>query len=144
MDQLPASCHIRTYCESDHTGVVALWDQVFVDPAPRNEPGRVIAAKTVWDQELFFVAEIDGRIVGTVMAGYDGHRGWLYTVAVAPSHRRMRIGAALIRHAEAALQSLGCVKINLQVLSPNIGAVTFYQRLGYHIEERISMGKTLD
>jgi len=77
------------------------------------------------------------------MAGYDGHRGWLYTVAVSPQYRRQGIGRKLVQHAESALIEMGCLKINLQVRASNAEVVAFYQRLGYLVEERISMGKLL-
>jgi ribosomal protein S18 acetylase RimI-like enzyme len=80
-------------------------------------------------------------VIGSVMAGYDGHRGWLYRVAVAHAHRHRGIGAALIHEAEKRLWALGCVKINLQVVGTNAGVTAFYQSLGYAVEDRISMGK---
>ncbi|WP_320392295.1 GNAT family N-acetyltransferase [Pseudomonas sp. P9_31] len=81
---------------------------------------------------------------GTVLAGYDGHRGWLYSVAVHPSHRRKGIGVKLVRHAEGALTARGCMKINLQIVSANEGVKTFYESLGYSTEPRISMGKKIE
>ncbi len=77
------------------------------------------------------------------MAGYDGHRGWLYAVAVDPGQRRGGVGTALVRHAEQMLRDLGCGKVNLQVRATNAAVVSFYERLGYAVEERISMGKRL-
>jgi ribosomal protein S18 acetylase RimI-like enzyme len=93
--------------------------------------------------DLFFVALINGIVVGTVMGGYDGHRGWIYSLAVSPETRRRGIGTALMRHAEQELARRGCPKINLQVLASNAGVVAFYQKLGYAVEERVSMGKVL-
>jgi hypothetical protein len=78
------------------------------------------------------------------MGGYDGHRGWIYSLAVDPAHRQQKVGTALIRHVERALAEAGSPKINLQVHSANAGAVAFYEKLGYRVEERISMGKVLD
>jgi ribosomal protein S18 acetylase RimI-like enzyme len=92
---------------------------------------------------LFFVAEEGGEVVGTALAGYDGHRGWVYYVAVEPSRRRRGVGAALMARAEEGLRALGCPKLNLQVRSSNRQAVAFYERLGYAVEERVSMGKLL-
>ncbi|MHC5732249.1 MAG: GNAT family N-acetyltransferase, partial [Nostoc sp.] len=80
-------------------------------------------------------------ILGTIMAGYDGHRGWLYTVAVSPQYQRQGIGSKLVRHAESVLIAMGCLKINLQVRISNAEVVEFYRKLGYLVEERISMGK---
>jgi ribosomal protein S18 acetylase RimI-like enzyme len=82
-------------------------------------------------------------IVGTAMAGYDGHRGWVYAVAVKPSHRRRGVGAALMARVEVALRAAGCPKLNLQVRASNRQAVAFYERLGYAVEDRVSMGKLL-
>jgi ribosomal protein S18 acetylase RimI-like enzyme len=135
--------NIRPFQESDADGVTALWREVFPDDPPHNAPAASIRRKLAVQRELFFVAEIDARIVGTVMAGYDGHRGWLYAVAVSPRLRRRGIGGALVRHAEAALGALGCPKINLQVRASNAGVVAFYETLGYRVEERISLGKRL-
>ena len=77
------------------------------------------------------------------MGGYDGHRGWIYSLAVAPDCRRRGIGSMLMKHAESALKQLGCPKINLQVLAGNAQVVDFYKRLGYAVEERINLGKIL-
>jgi ribosomal protein S18 acetylase RimI-like enzyme len=77
------------------------------------------------------------------MAGYDGHRGWLYAAAVLQSHQRQGIGTALVREAETLLSGMGCTKINLQVRSSNTAVTRFYNSLGYEIEERVSMGKRL-
>ncbi|BAY43543.1 GCN5-related N-acetyltransferase [Scytonema sp. HK-05] len=80
-------------------------------------------------------------IVGTIMAGYDGHRGWLYTAAVSPQHRRQGIGSKLVQHAESVLIAMECPKINLQVRASNAEVVAFYKKLGYFTEERITHGK---
>jgi ribosomal protein S18 acetylase RimI-like enzyme len=77
------------------------------------------------------------------MAGYDGHRGWLYAIAVHPSLRRTGLGSRLVRHAEQALVSVGCMKVNLQLLASNEATAAFYKSLGYAAEPRISMGKIL-
>jgi ribosomal protein S18 acetylase RimI-like enzyme len=132
---------IRGYKEFDEMRVVELWKRVFAYSEPRNDPRTVIRQKMALQPELFFVAVDDERVVGTVMGGYDGHRGWIYSLAVDPAHRGHNVGTALVRHAEGALAELGCPKINLQVVQSNAGAVEFYTKLGYRIEERISMGK---
>ena len=93
--------------------------------------------------ELFFVAIADEQVAGTAMAGFDGHRGWLYRVAVAPELRRQGIATSLIRHCEQALARRGCLKVNLQVRAPGPEAVRFYQACGYSLEERVSMGRQL-
>lgn len=92
---------------------------------------------------LLLVALEDDRIVGSVMAGYDGHRGWISRIAVLTSHRDRGLGEALIAAAEERLAALGCVKINLQVVEANAAVVEFYKRVGYQVEARISMSKLL-
>jgi ribosomal protein S18 acetylase RimI-like enzyme len=121
--------------------VVALWREVFGYDAPRNSPSLAIDKKLAVRDGLLFVAVEGDAVVGTAMAGYDGHRGWLYSIAVLPSHRRKGLGAALVAHAERALCDLGCMKVNLQVRVSNQATAAFYERLGYTIEPRVSMGK---
>lgn len=134
---------IRPYIESDEQAVIALWRDVFAYTEPRNRPEAVIRQKLACQRELFFVAVIEGKAAGTVMGGYDGHRGWIYSVAVAPSLRHRGIGTALMRHVEKALAERGCPKINLQIVSGNAGVAAFYKKLGFNVEERVSMGKLL-
>lgn len=134
---------VRVFGEGDAAAVAALWREVFPDDPPHNAPELVIAQKRACQPELFFVAEAGGAVVGTLMAGYDGHRGWLYAVAVGPRHRRRGVGTLLIRHAEAALAARGCTKVNLQVRASNAAVVAFYERAGYAVEERVSMGRRL-
>lgn len=135
---------IIEYADDRHrTQVIALWKTVLGYTAAHSEPGLSIDKKRAMGDGLFFVAEVDGAVVGTVMAGYDGHRGWLYSVAVDPSQRKQGLGAALVRHAEQALGARGCMKINLQIVGGNDSVSAFYASLGYAIEPRISMGKKL-
>lgn len=134
---------IRPYQDEDLDDVLELWRAVFPDGPPWNEPTSVIATKLKVQRELFFVAILDGRLVGTAMSGFDGHRGWVYAVAVAPDVRRRGTGAALMRRVEEELARRGCVKLNLQVRGTNAQAARFYERIGYTAEDRISMGKRL-
>jgi ribosomal protein S18 acetylase RimI-like enzyme len=129
------------YTEEYFAGVKTLWEEAFPDDPPRNYAEASIATKAPEHPELFLMALDQGTVVGTVMAGYDGHRGWLYRVAVAKSHRRNGVGRELIREAERRLWKLGCVKINLQVRGTNQAVTEFYCRLGYAVEDRISLGK---
>ena len=129
------------YADQHFAGVKALWEEAFTDDTPRNFAETAIPAKASEHPELFLVALDGNRVIGSVMAGYDGHRGWLYRVAVAASHRHRGVGAALVHEAEKRLWALGCVKINLQVRGANQGVTAFYQSLGYGVEDRISMGK---
>ena len=77
------------------------------------------------------------------MGGYDGHRGWIYSLAVSPEHRRHGVGTRLVRHVEARMSELGCPKVNLQINIDNRDVVAFYESLGYRVEERICMGKVI-
>jgi len=134
---------IRPYKEADEAAVAALWREVFPDEPAHNVPEEVIDRKLGVQRELFFVAVDGGDVVGTAMAGYDGHRGWVYAVAVKPSRRRRGVGAALMARVEEGLRAIGCPKLNLQVRASNREAVAFYERLGYAVEDRVSMGKRL-
>jgi ribosomal protein S18 acetylase RimI-like enzyme len=135
---------VTPFVNTVHRGqVTALWEAVFGYEAAHNDPGLVIDKKCAVGDELFFVALADGAVVGTVMAGYDGHRGWIYSVAVSPSRRRQGIGSRLLSHAERALISRGCMKINLQIMEGNESVVAFYSCLGYSVEKRVSMGKRI-
>lgn len=134
---------IRPYEEADEQAVIELWNESSPAHAPHNDPATAIRKKLQVQRELFFVAEVNGYMVGTAMGGYDGHRGWIYTVAVKPQCRRNGIGSALIRRLEAALSDRGCLKVNLQVFASNAEVVAFYEKLGYNVEDRISIGKRL-
>jgi ribosomal protein S18 acetylase RimI-like enzyme len=135
---------IRPFQESDQPSVVALWTSVFAYSSAHNELVSVIQHKLAVQRDLFFVARLDGRVVGTVMGGYDGHRGWIYSLAVSPEVRNRGIGSALMQQVEKELRKVGCPKVNLQVVASNAATVDFYKKLGYSIEERVSMGKLLD
>jgi ribosomal protein S18 acetylase RimI-like enzyme len=138
-----AQFNVAPYSSEHFEGVKALWQQAFPDDPPWNAAEIAIPAKLAVQPELFLVAVDGDLVVGSIMAGYDGHRGWLYAVAVLNDRCRQGVGTALVRAAEARLRSMGCGKINLQVRSTNANAVAFYRRLGYLIEERTSMGKRL-
>jgi|CZKU01.1.fsa_nt_gi ribosomal protein S18 acetylase RimI-like enzyme len=140
---MTADLEVRIYRTDDEAAVVALWNDGFPNAGPWNEPRFVIAKKLAMQSDLFFVAVEDRAIVGTAMGGYDGHRGWLYTVAVRSDLRRRGIGSALVRQVETSLAALGCPKLNLQVRATNAAVIAFYERLGYEVEERVSMGKRL-
>jgi ribosomal protein S18 acetylase RimI-like enzyme len=138
------SVETRSYTSTDHDAVVALWTEVFADDPPWNAPAAVIRRKLTVQPELFLVATHDGAVIGTVLGGYDGVRGWIHHLAVHPSARRTGVATRLMAHVERALAALGCPKINLQVRATNAGATAVYRRLGYAVEERVSMGKRLD
>jgi hypothetical protein len=129
---------------SDTEAVAALWRRVYPQAPTWNVPEEDMRRKLAVQRELFLVAELDAEVVGTAMAGYDGHRGWIYYLVVSPEHRRRGIGTALMKRVEKELARLGCPKLNLQVRASNEEVVAFYKKLGYEIEERISMGRRLE
>jgi len=131
--------NIRKFQEKDKSSLISLWQRVFPDDPSHNEPSKVISAKLAVD-DLIFVAEQNDQIVGACMAGYDGHRGWLYAVAVSPDFRRSGIGSLLVNAAIQQLKILGCIKVNLQIRSTNTSVAAFYKSLGFAMEDRLSMG----
>lgn len=134
---------VRRYQASDFEGLKALWIDAFPNDPPWNRAENALPVKLAFQPDLLLVAMGGSEVVGSVMAGYDGHRGWLYSVAVRKQNRRGGIGTALVRHAEQALLALGCGKVNLQVRTTNEAVVRFYERLGYAVEDRLSLGRRL-
>jgi ribosomal protein S18 acetylase RimI-like enzyme len=135
---------IVPYSDTSHRPqVVALWKASFGYETAHNAPGLAIDKKLAVNDGLFFVALSGERVIGTVLAGYDGHRGWLYSVAVDATQRQQGLGKALVRHAEDALARRGCMKINLQIADGNEQVTGFYESLGYGVEKRVSMGKRI-
>jgi ribosomal protein S18 acetylase RimI-like enzyme len=135
---------IKIYDNMEHRKqVIDIWTSIFKYRDLRNNPAMVIDKKLAVNDGLFFVAIENGDIVGTIMAGYDGHRGWIYSLAVIPEFRRAKIGTKLLKHAENELKKLGCIKINLQIMQDNEIVKEFYQKNGYELEDRISMGKEI-
>ncbi|HLP26648.1 MAG TPA: GNAT family acetyltransferase [Acidobacteriota bacterium] len=134
---------IRPFTSADAGAVVALW-RVCGLTRPQNDPHKDIARKLEVDPEWFLVAERDGEIVGSVMAGYEGHRGWINYLGVAPALQRSGLGRRLMDEAEARLRAAGCPKINLQVRPDNRAAIAFYERIGFAVEGAISLGKRLE
>ena len=134
---------IRPYEDADEPAVVALWLATIRDSAPHNDPIVALRKKRAAGCDLFYVAVIEGLVVGTAMGGYDGHRGWIYSVAVDPGHRRRGIGSALLRHLEDVLRGRGCLKLNLQVRTSNLDVVAFYPSHGYTTDPVVSLGKRL-
>lgn len=134
---------IRPYEHSDEQQVVELWRSVFPEAPAHNEPQTDIKMKLGVQPALFLVAVDDNRIVGSAMAGFDGHRGWVYYVAVHADCRRRGIGTALMKTVEQGLKKISCPKLNLQIRADNHQVQAFYETLGYQVEDRISMGKRL-
>ncbi len=133
---------IRPFCLEDSQAVIAIWEACRMI-VPWNDPHKDIARKLQVNPELFLVAELNGRIAGTVMGGYEGHRGWINYLAVAPDCQGRGVGRALMETIETKLLALGCPKINLQVRKSNTAVIQFYGHLGYHIDDVINLGKRL-
>jgi len=134
---------IRRLASADEEAVVALWEDAGLT-RPWNDPRKDIARKRTVQPEGFIVAVAAEEIVGSVMAGYDGHRGWVNYLAVAPHARRSGVGRSLMAEAERVLERLGCPKVNLQIRATNLAAVSFYEALGYSTDEVISLGRRLE
>ena len=135
--------NIRSFQPADEAAVIALWHQCDL-VRPWNDPHKDIQRKLKVSPDLFLVGELDGRVVACVMAGYEGHRGWLNYLAVAPEHQRHGLARAIVSEAEHLLKAAGCPKINLQVRTSNAGVIEFYRRLGYAVDEVVSLGKRLE
>lgn len=134
---------IRTFVPDDTAAVVALWEAAGL-LRPWNDPHRDIERKLAMGDDLFLVAvDRDGVLVGSVMAGYDGHRGWVNYLAVDPRRRTQGWGRSLMDDAERRLLAVGCPKLNLQVRSDNSSAVEFYRHIGYVQDDVVSLGKRL-
>ena len=134
---------IRPYEIHDEPTVIALWRHCDL-LRPWNDPHRDIQCKLQDSPEWFLLGVLDGNVVASVMAGYDGHRGWLNYLAVAPAWQRRGYGRAMVAAAEVILRQAGCPKLNLQIRSANGAVIEFYRRLGYVVDEVVSMGKRLE
>lgn len=139
---LTPTLDIRPYESADRQDLIALWRACDL-VVPKNDPDRDLDAKLDWQPELLLVGLFDGRLVATVMAGYEGHRGWLNYLAVHPDHQKAGLGRAIIAAAEERLAALGCQKINLQVRESNAAVIAFYRRLGYTVDAVVSLGKRI-
>ncbi|WP_295839588.1 GNAT family acetyltransferase [uncultured Microbacterium sp.] len=133
---------IRAFAPADEDAVVALWEEAGLT-RPWNDPRADIHRKLRVQPELFLVAAEGDRVVGSVMAGYDGHRGWLYYLAAADSHRGRGIGRALVAEAERLLEHMGCPKVQLMVRPDNVAARGFYDALGYEPFDTWATGRRI-
>lgn len=133
---------IRPFARRDENAAIALWRACDLT-RPWNDPRKDIARKLTVQPELFLVGEEGGTLVATLMAGYEGHRGWVNYLAVSPPHRRRGYARVLMQEAETRLLALGCPKLNVQVRSANAEALDFYRALGYLRDEAVSLGKRL-
>ena len=133
---------IRPYCEEDEQAVVDLW--IACDLVVSwNDPRRDISRKMEVNPEWFLVGDLDGEVIATCMAGYEGHRGWVNYLAVRPEYQRRGYAAMMMRKAEELLLAAGCPKINLQVRENNHGVIRFYESIGYKRDTVVSFGRRL-
>lgn len=133
---------IRPYLASDGPAVVRLWTDCGLVRA-WNDPHKDIQRKLSVQPELFLVGLLGEGLVATVMAGFDGHRGWVNYLAVAEKHRNRGLGRMLMQRVETDLERMGCPKLNVQIRSSNAGVVAFYEKLGYAQDQTLSLGKRL-
>ena len=133
---------IRSYREPDEKAVVQLWRDCGL-VVSGNDPVKDIHRKLRVQQDMFLVGLLGSRLVAAVMAGYEGHRGWINYLAVSPDYRKSGYGRRLMEEAEARLRTLGCPKINLQIRSSNADVIEFYKRIGFSMDDVVSMGKRL-
>jgi len=138
----PLSMNIRSFDTRDTDAVIALWQSCDLT-RPWNNPRLDIQRKCAVDDDLFLVCDINGVITGSVMAGYEGHRGWINYLAVAPESRKSGLGKQLMLEVESRLLARGCPKINLQVRHGNDAVIAFYEAIGFSDDKCISMGKRL-
>jgi ribosomal protein S18 acetylase RimI-like enzyme len=134
---------IRPFQPQDEEAVVSLWRRCGLVRS-WNDPRKDIRRKLGVRPEWFLVGLLDEQIVACVMAGYEGHRGWLNYLAVDPEHQRHGLARAIVAEAERLLRAAGCPKINLQIRTSNHGVIEFYRSLGYSTDDVVSMGKRLE
>jgi len=134
---------IRSYNPEDEKEVMNLWFECNL-LVPHNNPRHDIERKLKVNPEWFLVGVLDGEVVATCMAGYEGHRGWINYLAVSPQYQRRGIATRLMKEAERRLRGVGCPKINLQVRASNREAIKFYESIGYSEDDVVSMGKRLE
>ena len=134
--------NIREFKAADSEEVIALW-QACELTRPWNDPQRDIQRKLDVDDKLFLVGVENNKVVASVMGGYDGHRGWMNYLAVAPEHQRRGLATQLVQCIEEKLLALGCPKLNLQIRTDNIAVQSFYKEIGFGVDDAVSMGKRL-
>jgi ribosomal protein S18 acetylase RimI-like enzyme len=134
---------LRQYRPEDEREVVELWIRCGL-VRPQNDPRKDIARKLQVRPEFFRVGVCAGKIVATIMVGYEGHRGWINYLAVDPGCRRRGYGRQLMNEAERLLRAEGCPKINLQVRKANTEVLAFYSAIGYVPDDVVSLGRRLE
>ena len=134
---------IRQFHTDNREDVIELWSQCGL-VAPQNNPERDIERKLQVNPEWFLVGELEGEVIATCMAGYEGHRGWINYLAVLPQYRRQGFATRMMQEAERILKDSGCPKINLQIRSSNEDVIAFYEAMDFKKDDVLSMGKRLE
>lgn len=134
---------IRAFETEDESDVIALWSKCNLTRS-HNNPKKDIQRKLKVRGDLFRVGLCNGRIVATIMVGYEGHRGWINYLAVDPEYQRRGFGRQMMEEAERILTAEGCPKINLQVRQTNAEVLAFYRAIGYAVDDVVSLGKRLE
>ncbi len=133
---------IRPYSETDLDSIVSLWEICELS-RPWNDPIKDIERKLTVQRDLFLILEKDGEILGSVMGGYDGHRGSVNYLGIHPDHKNEGLGKLLMNRIEEELIKMGCPKINLMVRNSNLDVHEFYRVIGYEEQEVEVFGKRL-
>jgi len=134
---------IRAFQISDEPAVILLWEACDL-LRPWNDPKKDIRRKLGVQPEMFLVGVLNEEIVATAMSGYEGHRGWVNYLAVAPEHQGKGFGRAIMSQAERLLDQAGCPKVNVQVRGTNTAAIEFYEKIGYRIDDVVGLGKRIE
>ena len=136
------SFEITRYKAEYQYAVIELWRKCGL-VVPQNDPVEDIKKKVDFQPELFFVALLEGKVIGSVMVGYEGHRGWINYLAVLPDYQKQGYGRKLVERSICELGKIGCLKVNLQVRRTNLSVIDFYKHLGFKDDEVVGLGKRL-
>ncbi|WP_027330655.1 GNAT family acetyltransferase [Marinimicrobium agarilyticum] len=133
---------IRKFNEPDREDIIELWKACNLT-RPWNDPNKDIDRKVRFQPDLFFVGSVGEKIISSAMAGYDGHRGSVFYLAVSPDSQGLGYGQKMMEHIEKALTKLGCPKINIVIRSSNDRVLGFYNNMAYAKDDVVSIGKRL-
>jgi len=133
---------IVRYRPEFQNAVVNLWRKCGLI-VPQNDPVEDIKKKLDFQPELFFIGLLEDKVIGSIMVGYEGHRGWINYLAVIPEYQKQGYGRKLVQKAINELKKNGCLKVNLQVRRSNTSVIDFYKHLGFKEDDVISLGMRL-
>ena len=133
---------IRSFRQEDEAPLIKLWERCELVVA-WNDPSKDISRKVQLDPEGLLLGWHDNLLIASVMADYEGHRGWINYLAVDPEFRRKGLGRTMMKAAETYLEQFECPKINLQIRAQNDQVIEFYKSIGFLQEDVINMGKRL-